>query len=38
VRHGGGMVDVLPQTGVLLVMAPALLALASWRLRRVITA
>jgi ABC-2 type transport system permease protein len=37
VRHGGGLVDILPQLGVLLAAAAALLALASWRLRRSIS-
>jgi ABC-2 type transport system permease protein len=34
VRHGGGVLDILPQLGVLLATGVALLALASWRLRR----
>jgi ABC-2 type transport system permease protein len=37
IRHGGGIVDILPQLGVLLGAAACLLALASWRLRRSIT-
>ncbi|CAN5757247.1 ABC transporter permease [soil metagenome] len=37
-NHGGGIVDVLPQIGVLLGFAGVLLALATWRLRAVITA
>jgi len=37
VRHGSGLVDILPQIGVLLATATALLALASWRLRRSIS-
>jgi ABC-2 type transport system permease protein len=37
VRHGGGPVDILPQLAVLLAAATALMALASWRLRRSIS-
>jgi ABC-2 type transport system permease protein len=37
VRHDGGPVDILPQLGVLLAAAAALMALASWRLRRSIS-
>lgn len=37
VRHGGGLFDILPQLGVLLATAAALMTLASWRLRRSIT-
>jgi ABC-2 type transport system permease protein len=37
VRHGGNVLDILPQLGVLLGSAAALMALASWRLRRSIT-
>ncbi len=37
VRHDAGVVDVLPQIGVLLAVGVALLAVASWRLRVVIT-
>ncbi len=33
-RHGGGVVDVLPELGVLVGMAVVLLTLASWLLRR----
>ncbi len=33
-RRGGGLVDVLPQLGVLAAMAAALLVLGSWALRR----
>jgi ABC-2 type transport system permease protein len=36
VRRGGGLVDILPQVGVLLSTAAVLLALASWRLRKAI--
>jgi len=38
VRHDGNVVDILPNLGVLLAMAVALLTLASWRLRKVLTA
>ncbi|MGH2788146.1 MAG: ABC transporter permease [Actinomycetota bacterium] len=34
IRRDAGLVDVLPQVGVLLAFATVLLALASWRLRR----
>ncbi len=37
VRRGGGAVDVLPQVGVLALYAVTLLALATWRLRVVLT-
>jgi ABC-2 type transport system permease protein len=37
-RHGGGLADILPQIGVLLVFAAILFAAASWRLRRALTA
>jgi ABC-2 type transport system permease protein len=37
VRHGGGVIDILPPLGVLLGAAVTLMALASWRLRRSIT-
>lgn len=37
-RHGGGLVDVLPEVGVLLAYAAVALSLATWRLRRVIAA
>src|SRR5690606_22111387 len=33
VRHGAGLVDVLPQIGVLAAMAAVLIGLAAWRLR-----
>ncbi len=33
-RHGGGVLDVLPQLGVLTAMAVVLLALGTWLLRR----
>jgi ABC-2 type transport system permease protein len=36
--HGGGLVSVLPQVGVLLAFAAVALALATWRLRRTLTA
>lgn len=38
VRHGGGVTDILGELGMLAAMAAALLALASWRLRRSLTA
>ncbi len=34
VRHGGGLVDILPQIGVLAGYATALFVLAAWALRR----
>jgi len=37
VQEGGGLVDILPELGVLAVYAAALLLVASWRLRVVIT-
>jgi ABC-2 type transport system permease protein len=37
VRHEAGVVDILPQAGVLFAAGAALLALASWRLRRAVT-
>lgn len=37
VRRNGTIVDILPELGVLIVYAAVLLALASWRLRAVIT-
>lgn len=37
VRHGGSVIDILPELGVLAAMAVALLALASWRLRLSLT-
>jgi ABC-2 type transport system permease protein len=37
IARGGGFVDVLPEIAVLLGFAGALLALATWRLRRAIT-
>jgi ABC-2 type transport system permease protein len=37
VRRGGGIVDVLPQTGVLVGIAVGLLAAAAWRLRRTLS-
>jgi ABC-2 type transport system permease protein len=33
IRNGGGLVDVLPEIGVLLVFAGVLLGLSAWRLR-----
>ena len=36
--HGGDLVTVLPQVGVLLGFAAVSLAVATWRLRRVLTA
>jgi ABC-2 type transport system permease protein len=37
VRRGGGVVDILPELGVLAAYAVVLFALASWRLRVAIT-
>lgn len=37
VRHDGGLFDILPELGILAAMAAALLALATWRLRLVMT-
>jgi ABC-2 type transport system permease protein len=37
-RHGGGFVDILPDLAVLLGFAAVLLTVATWRLRRTITA
>jgi len=37
VRHNGSVVDILPQLGILTLYATLLLALASWRLRAVLT-
>jgi ABC-2 type transport system permease protein len=37
-RHGGGVASVLPEIGVLLAFAAVALGLATWRLRRTITA
>jgi ABC-2 type transport system permease protein len=37
VRRGGGVVDILPELGVLAIYAMVLLGLASWRLRVTIT-
>ena len=37
VRRDGTIVDILPQLGVLLAIGVVLLAVASWRLQRVIT-
>jgi ABC-2 type transport system permease protein len=37
VRRGGGLVDILPELGVLALYALVLLGLASWRLRAAIT-
>lgn len=37
VRHGAGLVDVLPQIGVLAAMAAVLIGLAAWRLRITLT-
>jgi linearmycin/streptolysin S transport system permease protein len=36
-RHGGGLADVTTDVGVLLAWAAALLAIATWRLRRSLT-
>ena len=38
VRRDGGVADILPELGVLAAFALVLLSLATWRLRRVITA
>jgi ABC-2 type transport system permease protein len=38
VRRNGGLLDILPELGVLVAMAAVLLTLAVWRLRRAITA
>lgn len=38
VRHGGGVTDILGELGVLAVMAIALLMVATWPLRRSLTA
>lgn len=37
VRRDGTIVDILPQLGVLLAFAATFLALATWRLQRVLT-
>lgn len=37
VRHGGDFTDVLPQVGVLLAIAFAVLTVAAWRLRRTLS-
>jgi ABC-type Na+ transport system ATPase subunit NatA len=37
VEHGAGVVDVLPQVGVLLGFAAVTVTLATWRLRRAVT-
>ena len=37
IRHGGTMVDILPELGVLVAYAAVLFALAAWRLRVVLT-
>jgi ABC-2 type transport system permease protein len=37
-KHGGDLTNVLPQVGVLLAIAAVLLTLATWRLRRTLTA
>jgi ABC-2 type transport system permease protein len=37
VQEGGGLVDILPELGVLAAYAAVLLLIASWRLRVVIT-
>jgi ABC-2 type transport system permease protein len=38
VRNDGGLIDIAPELSVLAAMAAALLALATWRLRKVLTA
>jgi ABC-2 type transport system permease protein len=38
VRRGGGLVDILPELAILAAYGVALLALATWRLRRTLTA
>jgi ABC-2 type transport system permease protein len=37
VRRDGGVADILPQVGVLVGFAVVLMALATWRLQRVLT-
>lgn len=37
VRHDGNAIDILPELGVLVLYAAALLLVAAWRLRVVIT-
>jgi len=37
-KHGGGLGDVLGNVGVLLAFAAVLIAAATWRLRRALTA
>jgi len=37
VRRDGGFLDILPQLGVLAAFAVVLMALATWRLHRVLT-
>lgn len=37
-KHGGDLVTVLPQIGVLLAFAAAAIAVAAWQLRRTLTA
>lgn len=37
VRHDGGLVDILPEVGVLIAYAAVLFAIATWRLRRALT-
>jgi ABC-2 type transport system permease protein len=37
VRRDGGLVDILPNLGVLLAFAAALMMLGTWRLHRVLT-
>lgn len=37
INHHGGVTDIAPQLGVLVAMAAALFALATWRLRRAVT-
>jgi ABC-2 type transport system permease protein len=37
IRRDGGIVDILPELGILLAYAAVLLGLASWRLRGTIT-
>ena len=37
-KHGGHLTSVLPQVGILLAIAGVLLSVATWRLRRTLTA
>jgi len=37
-KHGGHLASVLPKVGILLAIAAVLLTVATWRLRRTLTA